>query len=83
MFLSYSASATDFNYCMGLFEADIDADLLDVTSWLKSLTAVLSTDESISIYGPGHNSFMVSEEDAETLFVFHARTYKNIIGDPL
>lgn len=83
VFLSYSASATDFNYCMGLLEADADADLLDATSWRKSQTAVLSTDESISMYGPGHNSFTVSEDDEETLFVFHARTYKNIIGDPL
>ncbi len=83
VFLSYSASATDFNYCMGLLEADADADLLDATSWRKSQIAVLSTDESISMYGPGHNSFTVSEDDEETLFVFHARTYKNIIGDPL
>lgn len=83
VFLSYSASATDFNYCMGLLEADADADLLDATSWRKSQIAVLSTDESISMYGPGHNSFTVSEDDEETLFVFHARTYKNIVGDPL
>ena len=40
VFLSYSASATDFNYCMGLLEADADADLLDATSWRKSQRAV-------------------------------------------
>lgn len=83
VFLSYSASATDFNYCMGLLEADADADLLDAASWRKSPAAVFSTDENISMYGPGHNSFTVSEADEKTLFVFHARTYKNIIGDPL
>ncbi|WP_353056728.1 hypothetical protein [Paenibacillus polysaccharolyticus] len=33
------------------------------------------------IYAPGYNSFPVSEDEEETLFVFHARTYKNIIGD--
>lgn len=54
---------------------------LDATSWRKSQTAVLSTDDSISMYGPSHNSFTVSEDEEETLFVFHARTYKNIIGD--
>ncbi|WP_419873339.1 glycoside hydrolase family 43 protein [Candidatus Pristimantibacillus sp. PTI5] len=83
VFLSYSASATDFNYCMGLLEADADADLLDATSWRKSQVPVLTTDESISIYGPGHNNFTVSADGEKTLFVFHARTYKDIVGDPL
>ncbi|MEK3969060.1 alpha-N-arabinofuranosidase [Paenibacillus odorifer] len=83
VFLTYSASATDFNYCMGLLEADADSDLLDAASWRKSKVPVLTTDESISMYGPGHNSFTVSETGEKTLFVFHARTYKHIVGDPL
>ncbi|MBD3918362.1 family 43 glycosylhydrolase [Paenibacillus sp. PR3] len=83
VFLTYSASATDFNYCMGLLEADSDADLLDAASWRKSQEPVLTTDESISMYGPGHNSFSASADDEKTLFVFHARTYKDIVGDPL
>lgn len=83
LFLAYSASATDFNYCMGLLEADADADLLDASSWRKSPVPVLTTDESISMYGPGHNSFTVSEDGKSDLFVFHARVYKDIVGDPL
>ncbi|MEK5397724.1 glycoside hydrolase family 43 protein [Paenibacillus sp. FSL K6-2859] len=83
VFLTYSASATDFNYCMGLLEADADSDLLDAASWRKSKVPVLTTDESISMYGPGHNSFTMSETGEKTLFVFHARTYKDIVGDPL
>lgn len=83
IFLTYSASATDFNYCIGLLEADADADLLAASSWRKCPFPVLTTDESIGIYGPGHNSFTVSEDGTKTLLVFHARTYKDIVGDPL
>ncbi|SFE77755.1 Beta-xylosidase, GH43 family [Paenibacillus catalpae] len=83
VFLSYSASATDFNYCMGLLEASADADLLDAASWDKSPVPVLTTDETLGMYGPGHNSFTVAEDGTTPLFVFHARTYKEIVGDPL
>lgn len=83
VFLSYSASATDFNYCMGLLEASADADLLDAASWDKSPVPVLTTDEQLGLYGPGHNNFTVAEDGVTALFVFHARTYKEIAGDPL
>lgn len=83
VFLSYSASATDFNYCMGLLEADADADLLDASSWRKSAEPVLTTDEAFGLYGPGHNSFTVTEDGSNAVLVFHARTYKDIVGDPL
>ncbi|SFB50287.1 Glycosyl hydrolases family 43 [Cohnella sp. OV330] len=83
VFLSYSASATDANYCMGLLEADEDADLLDAASWRKSAQPVLTTDPSLGLYGPGHNSFTVAEDGETCLFVFHARTYRDIEGDPL
>lgn len=83
VFLSYSASATDFNYCMGLLEADADADLLDASSWRKSTEPVLTTDETFGLYGPGHNSFTTTEDGSKAVFVFHARTYKDIVGDPL
>ena len=40
------------------------------------------TDEKKGIYGPGHNSFTKDEFDND-ICVFHARTYSEIIGDPL
>ncbi|KRE50117.1 family 43 glycosylhydrolase [Paenibacillus sp. Soil724D2] len=83
IFISFSASATDFNYCMGLLTASEDADLLDPQSWAKSKSPVLTTDESIRLFGPGHNSFTVSEDGTQDIFVFHARNYKEIVGDPL
>jgi GH43 family beta-xylosidase len=83
IFISYSASATDHHYCMGLLEAPADTNLLDPGVWKKSSLPVLKTDEEAGLYGPGHNSFTVSEDGKEDILVFHARTYKEIIGDPL
>ncbi|MEC0175666.1 family 43 glycosylhydrolase [Paenibacillus favisporus] len=82
IFISYSASATDHNYCMGLLYADESADLLDPASWVKSPEPVFATNEENGQYGPGHNSFTVSG-DGEDVIVYHARNYKEIIGDPL
>ncbi len=83
VFLSYSASATDENYCMGLLHAAEDADLLDPASWTKAAQPVFATDHEHQIYGPGHNSFTVAEDGVTDLLVYHARTYTEIVGDPL
>lgn len=83
IFISFSASATDFNYCMGLLTAHEDADLLNPGSWVKTTSPVLTTNESIGLFGPGHNSFTVSEDGTQDILVFHARNYKEIVGDPL
>lgn len=89
LFLSYSASATDQNYAMGLLWASEDADPLDPASWTKSATPVLTTSPTQPIFGPGHNSFAKDEigESGESgeadLLVYHARTYTEIVGDPL
>lgn len=83
VFLSYSASATDENYCMGLLSAREEADLLDPRSWTKSRQPVFATDYAHKIFGPGHNSFTVAEDGATDLLVYHARTYTEIVGDPL
>lgn len=83
IFLTYSASATDENYCMGTLWADANADLLDPASWTKSPTPVFESDPPNSIFGPGHNSFTVAEDDQTDLLVYHARTYTDIEGDPL
>lgn len=83
VFMSYSASATDENYCMGLLAAAEDADLLDPGSWTKAQQPVFATDYEHKIYGPGHNSFTVAEDGVTDLLVYHARTYTEIVGDPL
>jgi GH43 family beta-xylosidase len=83
VYMTYSASATDFNYCMGLLTADEDSDLLDPASWVKSKSPVFQTSEENSQYGPGHNSFTVSEDGSKDIIVYHARNYREIEGDPL
>lgn len=83
VFISYSGSATDENYAMGLLWADEDADLLDGFSWSKSEKPVFVSSEENSLYGPGHNSFTRNEEDTEDVLIFHARPEKNKEGDPL
>ena len=83
VFVSYSASATDENYAMGLLWADEDADLLDPASWHKSPEPVMRSCAEDSVFGPGHNSFTTGASDDEVLLVYHARTYTEIEGDPL
>ena len=83
VFLSYSASATDENYAMGLLHASENADLLDPRCWTKSPKPVLCSDFEHKVYGPGHNSFTVAEDGTTDLLVYHARTYTEIVGDPL
>jgi GH43 family beta-xylosidase len=83
IFISYSASATDDNYCMGLLTASDTSDLLNPKSWMKSPEPVFVSCEETSQYGPGHNSFTVAEGGQSDILVYHARNYKQIMGNPL
>ncbi len=83
VFVSYSASATDHRYAMGLLWADENADLLDPKSWHKSPKPVFWTNEKLNRYGPGHNSFIVAEDGKTDVLVYHARDYMGLHGDPL
>jgi GH43 family beta-xylosidase len=83
IFISYSASATDYNYCMGLLAAADTSDLLNPDSWSKAAEPVFQTNETTGQYGPGHNSFTVSPDGEQDIIVYHARNYKEIVGDPL
>ncbi|GIE74171.1 hypothetical protein Aph02nite_01210 [Actinoplanes philippinensis] len=82
VFITYSASATDANYCMGLLTASASADLLARESWTKSPDPIFTTHDATSRFGPGHNSFTVTPDGTDVL-VYHARDYKQITGDPL
>lgn len=82
IFITYSASDTGINYCMGMMSVSEDADLLDPRVWKKERYPVLQTDHEKGIYGPGHNSFTVDKEGND-IVVFHARTETEIVGDPL
>lgn len=82
IFLTYSASETGIDYCVGMLSIDENEDLLDPRKWKKERYPVLKTDASLQIYGPGHNSFTVDEEGND-IMVYHARTEAEITGDPL
>ncbi|MBT9671172.1 family 43 glycosylhydrolase [Secundilactobacillus kimchicus] len=82
-FMTYSASATDENYAMGMLTAADDSDLLDPASWQKSPKPVFQSDLSTNQLGPGHNSFTVSEDGQQDIMVYHCRNYSDIKGDPL
>lgn len=82
VFVTFSASATDSRYCIGLLTARAGADLLDHRSWVKTPEPVFTTNVANSLYGPGHNSFTVDADGSDVL-VYHARDYRDIVGDPL
>ena len=82
LFMTYSASATDARYCMGMLSARADADIMDPAVWTKSPVPVFASSPANNVWGPGHNSFTVDERGRD-LLVYHARDYKEITGDPL
>lgn len=82
LFVSYSASATDENYCIGLLWIDVNANPLEADSWHKVPHPVFTTSHEHRQYGPGHNSFTTTPEGDDVL-VYHARNYTEIEGDPL
>ena len=83
IFVTYSASATNHNYCMGLLWIDEDADLLEAANWMKSPGPVFYTNEDLKRYGPGHNSFTIAEDGETVIMIYHARDYKEIEGHEL
>ena len=82
-FLTYSSSATDENYCMGMLSVDENADLLDASQWHKSDKPVFQSDLEHDQFCPGHNSFTVAEDGQTDILVYHCRDYTEIKGDPL
>ena len=82
IYLTYSASATNEKYCVGMLSISEDADLLDPREWVKEKKPVIATDSEKGFFGPGHNSF-TKLPDGRDVCVFHARTYKELQGAPL
>jgi GH43 family beta-xylosidase len=83
VWMTYSASATDANYCLGLLSAPEDADLLRADSWTKSREPVLRSNPASSQFGPGHNCFTTTPDGKTDILVYHSRNYEKIHGDPL
>lgn len=70
IYLTYSGGAANgYTYTVGLLTADYDADLLNLDSWTKSTTPILSF-YSVDEYGPGHNSFY-RDENGNLMIAYH------------
>ncbi len=83
VWVTYSGSATDARYCMGLLWADGDSDWLDPSSWHKSPHPVLESSAENGQFGPGHSCFFQSADEQTDLLIYHARPYRDIEGNPL
>lgn len=82
IYVSFSASGTGVEYCMGLVTANADSDLMDPASWSKTGYPVLTSQNVPGEYGPGHNSFTYDEE-GNAIFVYHARSESGNSGNTL
>lgn len=73
IYVCFSASGTGPEYCVGVLEAGEGEDLLSRASWKKHTKPLLTSDNLVDEYGPGHNSF-VKDEQGNDLMVYHARS---------
>lgn len=83
IFVTYSASATNHNYCIGLLWTNEHDDIMNPSNWQKSPGPVFYTNDELKRYGPGHNSFTTSEDGKATIMIYHARDFKEIQGAEL
>lgn len=74
IYLCYSGGAAGgYSYNVGYLSADITSDLLDCSRWKKGNTPVLSHLSMKGIYGPGHCSFFMDEEE-NLMIAYHAQS---------
>ena len=86
VYMTFSASGTGSEYCIGLLTADATANLLNPASWTKTPYPIMTSgDFNDELCGPGHNSFTVNEA-GDPVIVYHARPtvlHQYHGGDPL
>ncbi|MNK06011.1 Extracellular exo-alpha-(1-_5)-L-arabinofuranosidase precursor [compost metagenome] len=75
MFVIYSASGcwTDY-YALGMLTANIDADPMKASSWIKSAQPVFKSSVENGVYATGHNSFFKSADGKEDWILYHANS---------
>jgi hypothetical protein len=56
---------------------------MNPASWTKSPSPIFVSNADTKQFGPGHNSFTVSEDGLSDVLVYHDRGYRDIVGDPL
>lgn len=75
LFLIYSASGcwTDM-YALGMLKADVNADLMNASSWVKTNHPVFQQSIESKVYAPGHNSFFNSPDGKDNYLLYHANS---------
>lgn len=82
IYLTYSASATDENYCVGVLKLEKGANPLKKYNWKKNSSPIFESDIANIRFGPGHNSF-TKTKDGRDVVVYHCRDYNSFDCDPL
>lgn len=71
VYITYSGGAAGgYTYALGLLSIPRGSNYLDINSWKKASTPVLSYYSIEGIYGPGHNSFF-KDYDGEVMIMYH------------
>lgn len=70
---SGSGSWTD-SYALGMVNANVDADLLNPSSWTKKPEPIFKSGNGL--FGPGHHSFTKSPDNTEDWIVYHTARWQ-------
>ena len=75
LFLIYSASGcwTD-TYALGMLSANVNADLMNASSWTKTDHPVFEASVKNKVFATGHNSFFTSPDGKEDYILYHANS---------
>ncbi len=76
LMLTFSGALIDYTYCVGYLMVNLDADLLDASSWTKGNFPLLTAFSVSGETGTGHNAF-IREENGTTWCTYHARVGKD------
>lgn len=72
IFLTFSGAAVDSTYTVGLLTADINAELLNPSSWVKCNYPLMTSLCVEGEFGTGHNAY-VTDDDGIIWNTYHAR----------
>jgi GH43 family beta-xylosidase len=72
LFLTFSSALIDSTYVVGLLTADMDSDLLNPESWIKTNYPLLTSRSIPGEYGPGHNAYVI-DDNGTVWNTYHAR----------
>lgn len=72
LMITYSGAAVDSTYAVGLLSLKNGSDILNPDNWVKNNYPLLTSRSVDGEFGPGHNSYLVDENNITWNF-YHAR----------